>query len=133
MLNQKGFSLAELVIMILLLGVMVFLLANIPNALNLVSKSKHISLAREIASKQIEDKRSLSYGSLVNDSSPISDPRMSLLPLSSGTVDVDDCDAQICTNDEHIKQVTVTINWKDNNKNQTVVLKTLIGEGGLNQ
>lgn len=133
LLFQQGYSLIELLLVIIVIGTSVFLLANLPNALNLITKSNHMSLAREIASKQIEDKRSINYANLVNDTSNISDLRLPLLPSSFGTVTVEDCDATICTNSEHIKKIIVTINWKDNNKDQKVTLNTFIGEGGINQ
>lgn len=109
------------------------LMANLPNAIGLIGRSRHLGLAREIAAKQIEDKRATSYINLVNDTSSVSDPRMALLPTGSGQVLVEDCDLSICTNSENIKQITVTINWMENSKQQSVSLKTLIGEGGLNQ
>lgn len=130
---EKGFSLIESLLVVVIIGSIVFLIANIPNAMMLIGKSRHASLAREIAVKQIEDKRALSYENLANDNSPISDSRLSLLPSSSGTVVVEDCDEQICTNGEHIKQVTAEVSWLDNNKPQKVNLKTMIGEGGINQ
>ncbi len=134
---MKGFSLIELLLVIVVVGISVFLLASLPNALNLITKSNHMSLAREIASKQLEDKRALSYANLVPDISTIADSRISLLPLGSGTTTVEDCVKetypQYCPNDEHIKLVVVTINWKDNSKDQTISLNTFIGEGGINQ
>lgn len=132
MSKESGFSLVESLLVVVIVGSIVFLLANIPNALMLISKSRHLSLAREIAAKQLEDKRTIKYDNLVNDSSPIADSRLGLLPQGSGTVIVEDC-GTICTNDEHVKQVTATVLWIDNNKPQTVSLKTMIGEGGINQ
>lgn len=131
--SEDGVSLIESLMVIAMMGIIVVLLANLPNAFNLISKSKHTSLAREIAAKQIEDKRSISFANLANDNSQITDSRMRLLPNSSGTVLVEDCNLQICTNGERIKQITVTINWQDNAKTQAISLKTLIGEGGINQ
>lgn len=133
MIKEKGFSLIEVLLVIVVIGSVVFLLANLPNALGLISKSRHMSLAREIAAAQIEDKRTISYLNLVNDSSVINDSRISLLPHGSGVVVVAACAEQICTNGENTKQVTVTITWKDNNKTQNIILKTMIGEGGINQ
>lgn len=133
MKSQVGVSLIESLMVIAMVGIIVILLANLPNAFNLVNKSKHISLAREIAAKQVEDKRATSFVNLANGNSQIIDSRMSLLPNSSGTVLVEDCNIQICTNGENIKQITVTINWQDNAKTQTISLKTFIGEGGINQ
>lgn len=131
--NERGFSLIESLLVVVIVGTIVFLLASIPNAMMLIGKSKHLSMAREIAAKQIEDRRTVSYINLVNDNSPIADNRLSLLPWGSGNVVVEDCSEQICTNEEHIKQVTVTVTWKDNSKLQNVTLKTMIGEGGINQ
>lgn len=134
--NKKGVSLIETILVVVVIGFIVILMANLPNAMILITKSKHLSLAREIAAKQIEDKRSTSYLNLVNDITDItgsSDPRMNLLPNSTGTVQVQDCDPSVCTNGEHVKQISVIINWKDNNKTQTINVETLIGEGGLNQ
>ena len=134
---SKGYTLIELLLVIVIIGASVFLIASLPNALGLVTLSRHLSLAREIATKQIEDKRAISYGNLTSDNPAdppvISDSRLSLLPKSNGTTLVEDCNLSLCPNGEHIKQVTVTISWKENNKSQTLKLKTLIGEGGVNQ
>lgn len=131
--SQRGESLIELLLVIFLLGIIVMLLASLPNAMNLITKSKRMSLAREIVTKQIEDERRIKYIDLANGSQQISDSRISLLPHGSGTVTVEDCDKNICTDSENVKQVTVIVNWQENNKDQQVSLKTFIGKGGLNQ
>lgn len=131
--KTSGFSLIESLLIVVIIGLVVFLIASLPNAMMLIAKSRHLSLAREIAAKQIEDKRTINYSNLVNDDSPIADTRLSLLPQGSGTVEVADCDPSICTQGENIKAVTITVNWQDNNKTQTITLKTMIGEGGINQ
>ncbi|MBU1031947.1 hypothetical protein KKE03_03440 [Patescibacteria group bacterium] len=131
--ESKGISLIESLLIIVVIGLMVYLLAGIPNALGLITKSRHLSLAREIAVKQIEDKRAINYSNLVNDTTSISDSRLSLLSQGTGEVTVEDCDPAICTSGEYAKQVTVVVSWLDNNKAQNVTLKTMIGEGGVNQ
>lgn len=136
MKSQRGVSLIESLLAVVMVGVIVLLLSNLPNAFSLMNKSKHMSLAREIAAKQIEDKRAINYVNLVNDTTTITpqiEPRLNSLPDGSGAIVVEDCDGQICPNGEAIKKVTVTINWKDNNKSQSINIKTFIGEGGLNQ
>lgn len=131
--SQKGISLTELLLVVVVVGAIIVLMANLPNAVGLITKSYHLSLAREIVSKQIEDKRTISFINLVNDTSAITDSRMSLLPGGSGTVMVEDCSVQICTSGENLKQITAEIIWKESNKLQSVSLKTFIGEGGINQ
>jgi len=134
-IRSKGVSLVETLLALAMVGVIVLLLSNLPNAFYLINKSKYISLAREIAVKQIEDKRAISYVNLANDTTFLTsqiEPRLSFLPNGSGVLVVEDCEPQICQNNEAIKKVTVTINWKDNGKEQTINIKTFIGEGGLN-
>ena len=131
--RNKGVTLIESLLVVVVVGGIVLLLANLPNAIGLIGRSRHLSLAREIIAKQVEDKRATSYINLVNDISPIVDPRIALLPSGSGQVKVEDCDPLICTNSENIKQIIVTVNWVENSKLQSISLKTLIGEGGLNQ
>lgn len=133
MRSERGVSLIESLMVLVSVGAIVVLMANLPNAMGLIERSKHLSLAREIAAKQIEDKRAINFANLVTDTTPISDTRINLLPQGSGTVIVTDCDPLICTNGEHLKRIQVTISWKDNNKTQTINLDTFIGEGGLNQ
>lgn len=134
-MREKGVSLIESLLIVVIISTIVFLMANLPNAMGLITKSKHLSLAREIAAKQLEDKRAINYANLVSDPIPqqVLDLRINLLPEGSGEVLTEDCDVLVCTNGEPVKQVTVTVTWKDNNKNQKVILKTFIGEGGLNQ
>lgn len=133
MKREKGISLVESLLVIVIITAVVTLLTNLPNAISLISKSNNLSLAREIASKQLEDERGISYANLANGSSAVSDPRIASLPQGSGIVLIEDCEASICTYSEHIKKVTVTILWKENGKDQEISLKTFIGEGGLNQ
>lgn len=131
--RKNGFSLVESLLVVVLIGFIILLMSNLPSAIGLIRKSNSLSLAREIAAKQIEDKRAISYVNLVNDNTPIVDSRINSLPAGSGTVTVEDCDSAICTNSELVKMVTVTVNWRENNKDQSLTLKTFIAEGGLNQ
>lgn len=132
-MKGKGVSLVETILVVLAIGFIVTLLANIPNSLNLITKSRHLSLAREIAEKQIEDERAISFANLTDGITPVVDPGLSDLPGGSGTITVEDCSSEICTNSEPIKHIVVTINWVDISKQQSVSLETLIGQGGISQ
>jgi len=131
--KRNGVSLIELLLVVTTVGFLIFLVGNIPNSINLVGKAGRQSLAREIASKQIEDKRAIQYVNLANGESSVSDVRLSSLPFASGEVIVSDCDPSICNHEENAKKVMVTITWKESTQTETVTLETLIGEGGLNQ
>lgn len=130
--TQAGVSLVEILLVLVGIGFIVIIISNLPNALGLVTKSRYDSVAREIAVKQIEDKRSVSYLNLVNGTQPIVDSRLSILPSGTGTLIIADCDPiLICTNSEAVKHIKVTISWKHNGKDQNLKLETFIGEGGL--
>lgn len=131
--REEASSLIELLLVVVVIGFLGLLIANVPNSVSLITKSKHQSLVREIASKQIEDKRATAYQNLTNGQEEISDSRLSLLPGSSGQIITSDCDILVCTHGELVKQIQVTIIWKDSGKSQQVKLETLIAEGGLNQ
>ena len=131
--SQTGVSLIESLLVVVIISVNVLLMANLPNARGLIQKSRHLSLAREIAAKALEDKRSISWANLVNDTTSVSDPRVTLLPQGTGEVLIEDCEQQICTNSENIKHLKVSVSWQENSKDQKITLDTFIGEGGLNQ
>lgn len=118
---------------IVAVSILIILIASFPNSINLVSKSQHQSLAREIATKQIEDLRSLSYVNLTLGEMQILDSRIALLPSGGGQILVESCDPSICTNDENTKVVSVSVFWKDSNQDQEVKISTLISEGGLSK
>lgn len=130
---KKGFSLVEILLVIATASFLVILIASLPNALNLIGKSKHASIAREVASKAIEDKRAISYINLVNGQTAIVDSRINLLPFGVGMVEVEDCPATICSQGENIKQIKVSVSWKEAGKNAEIKINTLIAQGGLNQ
>lgn len=131
--NKKGVSLIELLLVVTAVGFLVVLVGNIPNSIGLVGKAGRQSLAREIASKQIEDKRATKYINLTNGVSSVSDARLAQLPFAGGQITISDCDATVCNHGEAAKKITIVITWKELDQTVKVQLDTLIGEGGLNQ
>src|SRR3989338_8490995 len=97
---MKGFSLIEMLLVVVTVSTIVFLLASLPNAFLLMTKSKHLSLAREIASKQIEDIRATAFVNLINDTTEISDIRLNQLPDAAGAKIIADCEAAVCRSEE---------------------------------
>lgn len=132
-LNAKGLSLVEILLVIAIIGMMVLLIANLPNSISLISKSRHQGLAREIAVKAIEDIRAQQYINLTDGSSDLLDSRVGLLPEGAGTKIISDCSVDVCANGEQAKQVTISISWKETGRAQNLTVTTLIGQGGLGQ
>ena len=132
-LINKGVSLVELLLVIALVGFLVFIIGNLPNSISLINKANHQSLAREIASKKIDDLRSIQYINLANGENPLTDYRLNQIPNGVGTYVIKDCDPLICTNGEHTKKAEINVSWKEGSKDYQVKLETLISEGGIGQ
>jgi hypothetical protein len=132
---QSGASLMELILVFGAVGFLILLLGNLPSSVGLIGKSRQQSVAREIAVKQIEDKRAIQYANLAEGTENITDSRLSTLPSGNGTIVIEPCDISVCSPSEveSVKQVTVTVSWSDGPDSRQIKLKTLIGEGGLNQ
>jgi hypothetical protein len=133
--NQIGASLMELILVFGAVGFLILLLGNLPSSVGLIGKSRQQSIAREVAAKQIEDKRSVQFSNLAEGTQNIVDARLNILPSGAGTIVIEPCDISVCSPSEidSMKQVTVTVSWIDGSDNRQIKLKTLIGEGGLNQ
>ena len=129
--NQRGISLVEVILVMIIAGVMFLLIANLPSSLSLIGTSRREALAKEIIAKKIEDLRSQTYVNLANGTIQIIDSRLSSLPQSSSQVTIDDCPITICTNGELAKQVKIHLTWIESGKTKTMDIATLIAKNGL--
>lgn len=130
-LNQKGFSLLEVLMTLSTVSIIIFLLAGIPNSINLITKSKHLDLVREISSRQIEELRIASYNNLANGETSIVDHRIKLLPSGAAQLLIEECPISVCTNNEEAKKIKITVTWTENGKPQNSIIETIISSGGL--
>jgi len=130
---QLGFSLVEVLLVIAAVLFLGLLVANLPSAISSVTQSQHSSLAREIASKKIENLRQQTYDNLFNGTDTFFDSSLSGLPGATASFEIADCPVDICSLGEHAKQITVNITWKEAGVDKSVDLTTIISEGGLSQ
>lgn len=128
---ERGFTLAEIILAIVIVLFIVMLLINLPPSIGLIGRSKQEALAKDIALKKVESIRSTNYDNLANGSSAITDIRLSSLPNGTGEVTIEDCPAQICTNGEVAKKVYTKVSWKHNSKDQSIEISTIVSKGGL--
>jgi prepilin-type N-terminal cleavage/methylation domain-containing protein len=129
--KSRGFSLVEVIIVIFLTGTLVLVIANIPQAIRLVTGSQAESKVREVVAKKVEDIRLLGYDNLVNGTTSLDDPRLNDLPGLLASTVISDCPAEICTGGELAKKVSITVSWKENNEPKTYQVNTLVSKGGL--
>lgn len=131
MKKEHGFSIIEVILVIMIAASIIFLIANLPSSAKLVGTSKYESIAKEIAYKKIEDLRSLTYLNLANGTSTINDSRISSLPNGAGEVTISDCNPTICTSNELVKDIAIKITWEDAGKDGKVEISTFIAKDGL--
>ncbi|MBI3486393.1 prepilin-type N-terminal cleavage/methylation domain-containing protein [Candidatus Daviesbacteria bacterium] len=133
-LREKGFSIIEILLVVMIVGFITSLVLLLPSSIGLVGDSKSTALAKDIASRQMESLRAKGYDNLLGLRGPatnISDSRVSQLQSGSATFTISDCPIDICTNNEQIVKAIVAVNWKEKNQTKTVSLSTLIAKGGL--
>lgn len=131
--SSKGFSLIEVMLFLMIVGFIILLVVNIPNSIGLIGTTRRINLAKEVVNQKIEALRLSGFENLPgNGISTFSDGRLSTLPSSTGEVSVEDCPSSICTNGEtNIKQVKVSVKWKEDRNDKNLSVTTLISEGGI--
>lgn len=128
---QSGFSLIELILVILVAGMILLVISNLTPTFNLLKTSNRENISRQIVAKKIEDIRAQGYDNLANGNNAFSDTRLVQLPQGNATTNIEDCPATICLNNEPIKKITIQVTWSENNQNQNFSATTLISKGGL--
>lgn len=130
---QKGISLLEVLIVITTISFLGILLANIPATISAISRSRHYSIAKEIAARKIDELRKTTYSNLANGTNSFADTDLAKLQSSSASWVVINCPTTICSSSEPAKQVSVTVSWFEGSEAKSVQLTTLVGEGGVGQ
>lgn len=130
---QKGVSFAELILVIAAVAFLGLIISNLPSSVATINKSRHASIAQEIATREVDYLRKQTYANLPNGINTFSDSNLSSLPGATATYEIKNCPAEICTSQEMVKQLEVKVSWKEGGDSKNVDLVTLIGEGGVGQ
>lgn len=133
MRKDSGVSLVELVLVIAAIGFLALLVNNLPSSISSINKSRHASLARGLASKQMEYLRRQTYANLSSGASSFSEPGLNTLSGALATYEINDCPLEVCTDQEEAKEVKVKITWNESGDSKSVELLTIIGKGGIGQ
>lgn len=131
--NDQGISLIELILVVVVVGVLALLVASLPSSIQSIRNSGNTSLAREIASKELDSLRKQPFADLSNGTNSFTDTNLSKLPSPTAGYDIEDCPPEICTSGEVAKIIKVKINWIESGNVKELNLSTLVTEGGLGQ
>ena len=127
--NQAGFTLVELLVTIIVLGIVISSLGGLYYLMQITEvKSQHLDLAVRSARTEIEDLRNNGYDSLTPGNNITFTPSLpsGLPPNKAGTVVVSEPTSGLI-------RVDVTVAYTDYGKSQTVTLSSDIGIIGLGQ
>lgn len=130
--GQRGFTLIELVVAAAFMGIVIVALNELFIAVRQVNReANNYTIATEVAQQLIEQYRNTAYSNIavgtVDDTSTALSPYPSLLTPRSATVAVTQVNAN------GLKQVLVTVSYKDRTGTKTVELETDVSYKGLNQ
>ena len=126
LLNQKGFSLAEIIVAIFMVLVLFSLAIMEVRALEISRTQRYEDVAYHVANKEMESLRATAFDNLPPSGS-ISDTNLSQIPSGLGSFTVSDYSGY-----SGMKEIIVTVSW-DDGANKSVVIRTLAGTGGINQ
>ncbi|MDO8498446.1 MAG: type II secretion system protein [bacterium] len=131
--QEKGSTLVEIILVILMVGFLALLIANLPSSLSSINKSRHTSEAKDIVSRQIENLRKQGFTNLNLTDGETAFPDTDLSNLSSGSAvyKVENCPSEVCQQSEEAKKVTVKVSWNESGDAKSVELVTIVSEGGL--
>lgn len=127
--NQSGFTLIELIVAIVVIGLMATGITSLYISIEKTQrKTRLLEIATRVGERKIEELRNSNYNSLENNNTiDFSIELPDTLPQPrSGTVAVSEPTPGI-------KRVDVNVSYKDGNSNRNVELSSLIGVLGIGQ
>lgn len=129
---QRGFTIIELVVTIAFVGVVILSLTNLFVYLRQTNRSaNNYTIASQVAQQLIEKYRNTPYSSITVGSTDVTaatlGPYPSLSTPRSATVQVVEVDS------DGLKQVNVSISYKDRTGTKNVQMSTLVSYKGINR
>lgn len=123
-LNNKGFSLIELMVAVTILAVGLLAVAGLQGtAIQGNSHGNTISQATTIAQDRIEEIRNLDYAAIVFNPNPNVETNVDDTIYTRETL------VEVDTPLSDLKRITVTVRWATN-RSHAIVLRTIVANGG---
>ena len=128
--RQGGFSLVEIAVGLVVVGLIVISLSNVFISIGVIQRqSDHLSLASRIAEQKIESLRNNHYNSL-----PLSPPPIDFTSeLPDDLASPRSAQVSVSEPEAGMKRIEVTITYREGGRSKTVQLSALIGNIGISQ
>lgn len=128
--NQTGFSIVEIVVGTVVIGIMVIALTNTFIAINVIQRrSANLSLATRIGEQKIESLRNNHYNTL-----PISPPPLDFTnELPAQLAGPRSATVTISEPQPGIKRLDISISYREGRQTKNLHLSSLIGNLGISQ
>lgn len=123
-MKLRGFTLIEVVIAVVIVGMLVVLASTLVQAVGLTRHAKSKDVAAKVAESKLESLRAVGYEQLPAGT-PFSDPLLDTLLDGTGSFTVDDFSSTT-------KRVVVTVSWSDPGATtpSTLTISTLVAKVG---
>lgn len=128
--NQAGFSIVEIVVGLVLIGIVIISITDIFIATAAIQRqNRNLSLASRAGEQKIESLRNNHYNTLVN--SPPDIDFTSELPTELG--EPRSAIVTISEPEQGIKRLDIVITYKEGSRDKTIRFSSLIGNIGISQ
>lgn len=123
-MKARGFTLIEVIIAVVVVGMLVVLASTLVQAVGLTRHAKNKDVAAKVAESKLESLRAVGYEQLPAGT-PFTDPLLEVLPDGVGSFTVDDFSSTT-------KHVIVTVSWSDPGATSqtTLTISTLVAKVG---
>lgn len=123
--KQSGFTIIEVVVTLLIIGVTLLLYTVISNSITLNKYNRYKEVALRVAETSLQDLRTIDYNSLPA-SGPFTNAQIQTLPEGSANLEI----TEVSTG---LSKATVTVSWRSPSSNtmQAISLSTFLSEHGI--
>ena len=126
--KQTGFTIVELIVTVVLIGLLVPAITMTITTLNLINdRARDLASVHALAENKVESLRSVSFTGLANGTTTFTNE----LPASLATPRSATYTVSIAS--PALKQIDVNISYNDHGQNRTISYRTYIGELGVGQ
>jgi prepilin-type N-terminal cleavage/methylation domain-containing protein len=123
--KQSGFTIIEVLVTLLIIGVTLLLYTVISNSITLNKYNRYKEVALRVAETSLQNLRTIDYNSLPA-SGPFTNAQIQTLPEGSANLEI----TEVSTG---LSKATVTVSWRSPSSNtmQAISLSTFLSEHGI--